>query len=295
MSEPLVYIDGELYPKSQAKISVFDHGLLYGDGVFEGIRCYNGVVFRLEDHVNRLYESAKAIHLNIPMSKEEVIEAVVKTLKANGLRDAYVRLIVTRGVGDLGLDPRKCGRPSVIIIAERMDPILGRTSREKGIKVIVSSVRRDPVYGTSHEIKSLNYLNSILAKLEAINAGADDAIMLDSRGFVSEATGANVFVVKNQELTTPPLTAAILPGVTRKVVMEIARSLGINVYERDVTPVQLLLADEVFLTGTGAEIVPVVNVNGVTIGDGVPGKITRAIIEEFDRRKTSRSEGTPID
>jgi len=293
--EQLIYIDGELVPRSEARISVLDHGLLYGDGVFEGIRCYNGVVFKLREHIDRLYRSAKVIKLDIPLTKEEMIKAVIETLKANGLRDAYIRLIVTRGVGDLGLDPRKCGKPSVIIIAEKMEPILGKMAREKGAKLIISSVRRDPVYATSHEVKSLNYLNSILAKLEAINANADDAVMLDSRGFVSEASAANLFIVKNSSLITPPVTAGILPGITRAFVMELAKSLGINVYERDITPVELLTADEVFLTGTGAEIVPVTMINGVKIGDGTPGRITKLLIEEFDKRKTQPSEGIPLD
>jgi branched-chain amino acid aminotransferase len=293
--EQLIYIDGELVPRSEARISVLDHGLLYGDGVFEGIRCYNGVVFKLREHIDRLYRSAKVIKLDIPLTKEEMIKAVIETLKANGLRDAYIRLIVTRGVGDLGLDPRKCGKPSVIIIAEKMEPILGKMAREKGAKLIISSVRRDPVYATSHEVKSLNYLNSILAKLEAINANADDAVMLDSRGFVSEASAANLFIVKDNSLITPPVTAGILPGITRAFVMELAKSLGINVYERDITPVELLTADEVFLTGTGAEIVPVTMINGVKIGDGTPGRITKLLIEEFDKRKTQPSEGIPLD
>ncbi|MCS7142236.1 MAG: branched-chain-amino-acid transaminase [Aigarchaeota archaeon] len=293
--ETLVYIDGEFYPRSNAKISVFDHGVLYGDGVFEGIRCYNGVVFKLIEHLERLYASAKAIRLNIPLTIDELKDAVIKTLRVNGLRDAYIRLVVTRGVGDLGLDPRKCGRPTVFIIAERMDPILGSVAKERGVRVIISSIRRDSIASTSHEIKSLNYLNSILAKLEAINANSDDAIMLDANGFVSEATGANVFIVKNRALHTPPVTAAILPGITRRFVMELASSKGIKTYERDITPTELVLADEVFLTGTGAEIVPVVNVNGVSIGEGRPGEVTKTIMEEFDRRKVLPSEGTPID
>jgi len=292
--EQLIYIDGELVPRSEARISVLDHGLLYGDGVFEGIRCYNGVVFKLKEHIDRLYRSAKVIKLDIPLTKDEMIKAVIETLKANGLKDAYIRLIVTRGVGDLGLDPRKCLKPSVIIIAEKMEPLLGKMAREKGVKVVISSVRRDPVYATSHEVKSLNYLNSILAKLEAINANADDAIMLDSRGFVSEASAANLFIVKDGSLITPPTTAGILPGITRAFIMELAKSLGINVYERDITPVELLTADEVFLTGTGAEIVPVTMINGVKIGDGTPGRITKLLIDEFDKRKTQPTEGTPI-
>ncbi|MEM2067870.1 MAG: branched-chain-amino-acid transaminase [Nitrososphaerota archaeon] len=291
MQEPLIYIDGEFYAKSSAKISVFDHGFLYGDGVFEGIRVYGGVVFKLREHVERLYRSAKAIRLEIPMTVDEMVDAVIKTVRVNGFRDAYIRLVVTRGVGDLGLDPRKCGKPSVIVIVEQLEPILGAKSRETGVKLIISSTRRDPVYATSHEVKSLNYLNSILAKLEAIAAGADDAVMLDSRGFVSEATGANIFVVRSGVLVTPPVTAGILPGITRAFVMELARRLGIPVEERDITPTELLTSDEVFLTGTGAEIVPVAMISGVKIGKIVPGPITSKIIGEFDRIKSDPSNG----
>lgn len=291
MQEPLVYIDGEFYAKSVAKVSVFDHGFLYGDGVFEGIRVYGGVVFKLREHVERLYRSAKAIRLEIPMTVEEMNNAVVKTVRVNGFRDSYIRLIVTRGVGDLGLDPRKCGRPSIIIMVEQLEPILGAKARESGVKLIISSTRRDPVYATSHEVKSLNYLNSILAKLEAIAAGADDAVMLDSRGFVSEATAANLFTVRGEALATPPITAGILPGITRAVVMEIARRLGIPVEERDITPTELLTSDEVFLTGTGAEIVPVAMISGVKIGKETPGPITRRIIGEFDRIKYDPANG----
>ncbi len=193
--EPLVYINGEFYPKSKAAISVYDHGFLYGDGVFEGIRAYNGVVFKLREHIDRLYDSAKAIMLEIPLTKEEMINAILETLRKNNLRDAYIRVLVTRGVGDLGLDPRKCGKPNVIIIAEPMLPLYGRESKMKGVSLIISSVKRDRVDATTHQIKSMNYLNSILAKLEAIAAGADDAVMLDDRGFVSETTATNIFIV----------------------------------------------------------------------------------------------------
>lgn len=289
-----VYIDGEYYPRSQARVSVFDHGFLYGDGVFEGIRCYDGVVFKLVEHVERLYRSAKMIMLDIPMSREEMIQAVVETIRRNGLRDAYVRLIVTRGVGDLGLDPRKCARPSVIIIVQPMEPLLGREVREKGVRLIISSVRRDRVDATTHQAKTLNYLNSILAKIEAINAGVDDAVLLDDRGYVSEASAANLFIVKDSRVSTPPQTAGILPGITRSVVIELARKLGHEVEERDITPFELYTADEVFLTGTAAEIVPVVEIGRRRIGDGVPGPVTKRIIQEFDRIKRSPEHGVKI-
>ena len=285
-----MYIDGRFVPESEARVSVFDHGFLYGDGVFEGIRVYKGVVFKLREHIDRLYDSAKAIMLKIPLSKEEMIKAVLETLKRNNLRDAYIRLIVTRGVGDLGIDPRKCSKPSVIIITREMKPLLGR----KSVSLIISSVRRDNVDATSHQAKSLNYLNSILAKLEAIKAGADDAILLDNRGFVSEASAANLFLVKNGVIITPPQTAGILPGITRGKVMELAESLGFRVEEREITPMELFTADEVFLTGTAAEIVPVAEIAGRKLPEA-PGKVTKRLMEAFEKLKGDPSEGTPIE
>ncbi len=290
-SEPLIYIDGRFVPKSEARVSVYDHGFLYGDGVFEGIRAYNGVVFKLREHIERLYDSARAIMLEIPMSKEEMIRAVIETLKRNNLKNSYIRLIVTRGVGDLGLDPRKCPKPSVIIIAEHLEPILGK----RGVSLIFSSVRRDRVDATSHQIKSMNYLNSILAKLEAIRAGADDAILLDERGFVSEASAANLFMVNGETISTPPISTGILPGITRATVMELARKLGYGVQERDITPVELMLADEVFLTGTGAEIVPVAEIAGRRLKKEAPGPVTTKIIEEFEKLKGDPSYGIPVE
>mgnify|MGYP001626194864 FL=1 len=292
--ELLVYIDGEFVPRSQAKVSVFDHGLLYGDGVFEGIRSYNGVVFKLLEHIDRLYDSAKTILLNIPVTKEEMVKIVLETLKRNNLKDAYIRLIVTRGVGDLGLDPRKCSKPSIIVIAQPMEPLLGKEVKEKGVKLIISSIRRDRVDATSHQAKTLNYLNSILAKIEAINSGVDDAVLLDERGFVSEASAANLFIVKNNNIFTPPQTAGILPGITRGTVIELARRIGYRVEERDITPIELLTADEVFLTGTAAEIVPVVEISGRKIGDGKPGQVTKRLIEEFEKVKGDPAYGVKI-
>ncbi|MEM3494529.1 MAG: branched-chain-amino-acid transaminase, partial [Nitrososphaerota archaeon] len=248
----LVYIDGEFVPRSQAKVSVFDHGLLYGDGVFEGIRSYNGVVFRLIEHIDRLYDSAKTIMLDIPITKQEMVNVVLETLRKNKLKDAYIRLVVTRGVGDLGLDPRKCSKPSIIVIAQPMEPLLGKEVKEKGVRLVISSVRRDRVDATTHQAKTLNYLNSILAKVDAINAGVDDAILLDERGFVSEASAANLFIVKSDVIATPPQTAGILPGITRATVIELAKKIGYSVEERDITPHELLTAYEVFLTGTAA-------------------------------------------
>jgi len=290
MAERLVYINGEFIPESEAKISVFDHGFLYGDGVFEGIRAYRGLVFKLREHLERLYDSAKFLRIEIPMSREELMEAILETVRRNGLSDCYIRVVVTRGVGDLGLDPRKCEKPSIIIIARPMAPLLGK----RAVSLIISSVRRDGVDATSHQAKSLNYLNNILAKLEAINAGADDAVMLDSRGFVSEATGENIFIVKDERIMTPPPTSGILSGITRDCVIELARRLGYEVVERELTPFELLTADEVFLTGTAAEIVPVESVNGRKIGERVPGPITERLIREFEKLKGDPSQGAKI-
>lgn len=294
VEERFVYVDGEFYRKSDAKISVFDHGFLYGDGVFEGIREYNGIVFRLTDHIDRLYNSAKAIHLAIPMSKEEMTKTILEVLRKNDLKDGYIRVVVTRGRGDLGLDPRKCHGTSVVIIAEHLEPLLGKAAKEKGISTIISHVRRDSVAGTSHEIKSLNYLNSIMAKLDAINAGVDEAIMLDERGFVSEASAANIFIVKSENVITPPTTAGTLHGITRKRIIQLVKDLGTNMVERDISMYELLTADEVFLTGTGSEIVPVAKINGVRIGDRIPGETTFRLIEEFYKLVQDPREGTLV-
>ncbi|MEM1506785.1 MAG: branched-chain-amino-acid transaminase [Candidatus Bathyarchaeia archaeon] len=293
-NETLIYIDGKYYPKDEAKISVFDHGFLYGDGVFEGIRAYDGIVFKLREHIDRLYNSAHAIMLDIPLTKEEMIEAVLETLRRNDLRDAYIRLVVTRGVGDLGLDPRKCARPSIIIIAVPLLRLYDEEKRRKGISMIVSWIRRDPVDATSHEIKSLNYLNSILAKIEANNAGADEALILDANGYICEATGENIFIIKDGKLYTPPRSSGALPGITASVVKRIAAKLGYEVIERNITVTELYSADEVFLTGTGAEIMPVREVNKRRIGKGEMGPITEKIFEEFMRVVRDPNEGTPI-
>jgi len=292
--ELLIYIDGKFYPESEAKISVFDHGFLYGDGVFEGIRSYNGVVFKLKEHIDRLYNSAKAIMLDIPMTKDEMIEAVLKTLRKNGLKDAYIRLVVTRGKGDLGLDPRKCPKPSVIIIAVPLLQLYDEKVRERGMSMIVSWVRRDSVDATTHEIKSLNYLNSILAKIEANNAGADEAIILDPNGFICEATGENIFIVKDGKLFTPPSTSGTLPGITASVIKEIAQKLGYQVIEKGITVTELYSADEAFLTGTAAEVMPIREVNKRQIGEGKMGPITRQILKKFMEYTRDPNNGIPI-
>lgn len=288
--EIVIYIDGHYYPKSQAKISVYDHGFLYGDGVFEGIRSYNGVVFKLKEHVNRLYQSAHALMLKIPLTKEQIVEAVLETLRKNKLKDAYVRLVVTRGVGDLGLDPRKCRLATVIIIADNIALHEGE-AKVNGITTLVSWVRRDPVDGTSHEIKSLNYLNSVMAKIEANMSGADEAICLNHNGCVAEGVGENVFVVKNGKIMTPPSAAGALEGITAKSVFKLAKKLGYDASEANVTPFMLFNADEVFFTGTAAEIVPIRQVNWRSIGDGKAGPVTKKLMAEFQKVVHDPKEG----
>ena len=292
--EPLVYIDGEYHPKGSAKISVYDHGLLYGDGVFEGIRAYNGIVFHLRDHVERLFEGLRITRINIPLSKEEVMNAVVETLRRNSFMDAYIRLVVTRGRGNLGLDPRSCPKSSVIIMTEPVAPAHGREARERGVTAIISSYRRDMVDGTSHELKSLNYIQSVLSKFQAIDAGTDEVVMLDHRGMVSEFHGSNLFLVKQGILHTPTSASGILHGITRSRVLKLAEELGYEIHERDITPYELLSADEIFLTGTLAEVVPVVRIQGVPIGEGKPGPVTKEIIRAFQRITQDSREGTVI-
>ena len=291
--EPLVFVDGKFAPKSKAVVSVFDHGLLYGDGIFEGIRAYNGSVFRLADHINRLYDSAKSIRLKIPMTKHEVTEAVLETLRKNQLRDAYIRVVVTRGAGDLGVDPNLCKTPTIFIITEPMASALG-PSEPKVVRMMVSSYRRDAVDATSHEIKSLNYMNSILAKIEANSAGADDAILLDHRGFVSEASVTNIFVVKDGRVATPSTAAGILHGITRDRLIKLCSDLGLDVQQRDVTPFELTTADEVFLVGTKSEILAVGSISGAKVGTGGAGPLTKRLFHEFAKVVQRAEEGTSI-
>lgn len=286
----LVYFDGKFVPEDEAKISIFDHGFLYGDGVFEGIRAYNGRVFKLKEHIDRLYDSAKAIALEIPISKEEFIEIILETLRKNNLRDAYIRPIVTRGIGDLGLDPRKCKKPSIIVITKPWGKLYGDLY-EKGLTAVTVAVRRNSFDALPPNIKSLNYLNNILAKIEANAKGGDEAIFLDRNGYVSEGSGDNIFIIKNGEITTPP-TINNLKGITRDVVIELTKKLGIPLKEANIGLYDLYTADEVFVTGTAAEIAPIVVIDGRKIGDGKPGKITRMLMEEF--RKLTESEGVPV-
>jgi branched-chain amino acid aminotransferase len=290
--ETLVYVDGKWLPKSQATVSVFDHGLLYGDGVFESFRVYGGVIFQFHEHLKRLYVSSKAIRLKVSLSPEEMTNAIVETVRRNGLRDAYIRLMVTRGVGDMGVDPRKCNKTTIIIIVENVPPSFGNA--KQGISLIISSIRRDTVDATTHEIKSLNYLNSVLAKQEAVDLGADDALMLDKNGFLSESTTTNLFIIKGEEVYTPPTFAGILSGVTRNRTIRLIRDLGYKISEKTITPFDLTTADEAFLTGTLAEVAPIVKVKGYPIGDGTPGSITRKIITEFTRIRTTPEEGLAV-
>ena len=281
-----IHINGKLYDKDDAKISVYDHGLLYGDGVFEGIRSYGGKVFRLQEHLDRFWLSAKAILLEIPGTKQEMAKAIEDTLKVNGIEDGYVRLIITRGVGTLGIDPNKCGDPQVIIIADSIALYPDELYR-KGLKIITASTVRTQSSALSPRIKSLNYLNNILAKIEGQQAGCVEVLMLNSKGEVAECSADNIFLVRDGRLETPPRDAGILEGITRGAVIDLARDAGIEVREIVLTRHDVYIADECFLTGTAAEVIPVVKLDGRTIGEGVPGPITRdlgARFKELTRR-----------
>jgi branched-chain amino acid aminotransferase len=292
-NELQVYIDGEFYPKSQAKISVYDHGFLYGDGVFEGIREYNGVVFKLKEHIDRLYRSAHAIMLAIPITKGEMTKAVVETLHRNKMKDSYIRLIVSRGVGDLGLDPRKCPKPTTIIITDTIN-IKSGNAKDVGVTTMFSWVRRNPVDATTHEIKSLNYLNSVLAKIEANACGVDEAICLESNGYIAEGVGENVFIVKDGEVFTPPTSTGALAGITADVVAELCAKFGIDLIITNLTPFMLFTADEAFFTGTAMEMVPIREVNKRQIGNGKPGPITKKLMAEFQKVIEDPKNGTKI-
>jgi branched-chain amino acid aminotransferase len=275
-----VYISGKFVPQEEAKISVFDHGLLYGDGVFEGIRSYGGKVFRLRQHVARLYESAKAIWLEIPMPQDAMCDAVSEAVRVNKINDGYIRLVVTRGAGTLGLDPNRCSNPQVIIIADAIS-LYPKELYEKGLEIVTVSVQRTHPAALNPRVKSLNYLNNILAKIEGLQAGCIEALMLNHKGEVAECTGDNIFLVRAGVLFTPPLDAGILAGVTRDAVIELARGAGIEVRQIALTKHDVYIADECFLTGTAAEVVPVVKVDSRTIGSGKPGPITRDLEKRF--------------
>jgi len=276
-----IYINGKFYEKESAKISVFDHGLLYGDGVFEGIRSYNRRVFKLKEHIDRLFESAQSIMLSIPLTKIQLTKAVVGTIVANKLDDAYIRLVVTRGEGDLGLDPRKCCKDGTIIIIADKIALYPQKLYSEGLSIVTVPTVRNLPEALNPQIKSLNYLNNILAKIEATNAGCDEAIMLDSLGYVAECTGDNIFVVKHGHLYTPPQCMGTLRGITRDAILEIARRDKISAHEHVITRHEVYISDECFLTGTAAEIIPVVKVDGRVIGKGIPGKLTLALMKKF--------------
>lgn len=275
-----IYINGKFRTREDATISVYDHGFLYGDGVFEGIRAYGGRVFKLKEHIDRLFESAKTIMLKIPLRREKLMEDVVHTVRVNGLKDAYIRLVITRGVGTLGLNPFNCNTPQVIIIADKI-VLYPRTFYENGLSVITVPTQRNIAEAVNPRIKSMNYLNNIMAKIEAINAGVHEAIMLNAAGFVAECTGDNIFIVKKGVLKTPPLYMGVLEGITRDEIITLARLFGIEVAEEVFTRHDIFNADECFLTGTAAEVIPVVKVDGRVIGNGKPGKLTRRLMAAF--------------
>lgn len=287
----VIYLGGKFVDEDEAKISIFDHGVLYGDGIFEGIRAYNNRVFRLQEHIDRLYESAKSILLDIGISKAEMSEIVLETLRRNNLRDAYIRLVVTRGKGDLGLDPRNCEKPTIFNIATQIQ-LYPEELYERGLEVITVPTRRNIVEGVNPRLKSLNYLNNILAKIEAGLSGMSEAIMLNSEGYVTECTGDNIFLVKNSAVITPPPYLGLLEGVTRNAVLELAGKMGYESCEKVFTRHDVYVADEVFLTGTAAEMIPVVKVDGRVIGDGKPGQVTKALLQEF--RKLTECDGPEI-
>jgi len=287
-----IFIDGRYYSEKTAKISVFDHGLLYGDGVFEGIRAYHGRIFKLEEHIDRLFDSAKAILLRIPMTKTALMRAVSHTCWLNKIRNGYIRLVVTRGSGNLGLNPFNCKRPSVFIIAGKIELYPPRMYR-RGLDMITVPTMRVPSAAFNPCIKSLNYLNNVLAKIEAIQGGVLEAIMLNQQGYVAECTGDNVFIVRGGQIYTPPISAGALRGITRQVVIQLAREqLGVEVQEPNLTRYDLYTADECFLTGTGAEIIPAVKLDGRVIGNGRPGMITGRLMKAFG--ELTNQEGHPI-
>ena len=286
-----VYIDGKFLDEKNARISVFDHGLLYGDGIFEGIRAYNGRVFKLQEHIDRLFYSAKAILLRVPLSPPQITEAVLETCRRNKVRDGYIRMLVTRGVGGLGLNPNKCRAPSIIIIADRIQ-LYPPEYYERGLDLITVPTMRNLHSALNPAIKSLNYLNNILAKIEANNGGCEEAIMLNAEGFVAECTGDNIFIVKAGHIFTPPLSAGALYGITRSVVIELAQEASMTVREPNLTRYDLFNADECFLTGTGAELIPVVKIDGRIIGTGKPGPVTRSLVRKY--KALTQVSGEPI-
>lgn len=287
----VTYVNGAFVPKEEAKVSVYDHGYLYGDGVFEGIRAYGGRVFRLEQHLDRLYDSARFLKLEIPLSRDEMRDAILETIRRSGLRDAYIRPVISRGIGDLGLDPRKCKTPTVVIIVDTIQ-LYPKEAYERGLRAVTATTRKTRPDALSPQAKTLNYLNNIMARLEASQAGANEAIMLTAEGYVCECTADNFFLVRRGEVWTPPAFLGILKGITRDAVMGLARGLEIPVLEKVFTLYDVYTADECFLTGTGAELGPVTEVDGRVIGDGRPGPIALRLAQAY--RELVQSEGTPI-
>lgn len=287
----VAYVNGEFVPKEEAKVSIYDHGYLYGDGIFEGIRAYHGRIFRLEQHLDRLYDSARYLMLEIPLSREAMVSAIIETVRRSGLRDAYIRPVVSRGVGDLGLDPRKCKRPSVVIIVDTIQ-LYPKDAYERGLRAITATTRKIRPDALSPQAKTLNYLNNIMARIEANLAGVEEAIMLTSDGYVSECSADNIFIIRRGEVWTPPAYLGILKGVTRDAVMDLARDQGLPMLERVFTLHDIYTADECFLTGTGAEVGPVAEVDGRRMASGVPGPISLTLIAAF--RELVKREGTPI-
>ena len=286
-----IFIDGKFCDERNAKVSVFDHGLLYGDGIFEGIRAYHGRVFKLKEHIDRLFYSAKAILLEIPMTHAALMKATVDACRRNKIRDGYIRLVVTRGVGTLGLNPARCKNPSVIIIADKIQ-VYPPEMYARGLDIVTVPTVRNLHSAVNPAIKSLNYLNNILAKIEANNAGVEEAVMLNAEGFVAEGTADNIFIVKQGALYTPPLSAGALHGITRQTVLELAVAVGLKVHEPNLTRYDLLNADECFLTGTGAELIPVVKIDGRVIGTGRPGPVTARLVEDY--HSLTKASGEPI-
>jgi len=283
-----VFLNGKFVEKDEAKISIFDHGVLYGDGVFEGIRSYGRKVFRLDEHLDRLYKGAEVIRLQVPVSKDGLKKNILKTLDINGLEDGYIRVVVTRGSGDLGLDPRKCAEATVFIIADKI-VLYPEEFYKNGLPIVTSKIRRNHPLSISPEVKSLNYLNNIMGKIDAIDAGTNEALMLSVDGYVAECTGDNIFAVRGNIIKTPPFEVGALDGITKKAVMELSEKRGFEVVSAMMKPEELYSADECFLTGTAAEIIPVVKIDDKVIGDGVPGEKTKTLIRDF--KELTKNEG----
>jgi branched-chain amino acid aminotransferase len=286
------YVDGKYVPKEQASVSIYDHGFLYGDGVYEAIRAYDGIIFKLREHIDRLFESAKSIKIEMPFSKDDLRGLVVEVLRKNQLRNSYIRIVVSRGRGRMGVDPRNCPKPTIVIMAEPREPLFGENVR--GISAIVSSLRRTPSWSLDPRIKTLNYLNNIMAKIEAIESGVEEAIMLNEQGYVAETSTENIFIVKNGIVSTPHPSQGVLRGITRDTVLGIARELGYTLEERAITVHELYNADEVFVTGTAAEVVPIVKITGRKIGEGEAGPVFAKILGRFRELIKRSNDGTPI-